>query len=401
MGGCDDQPQLLACEGSTPRKKIWYAPHKFEAYGDEEIEAVTECLRAGWLAPGPRTAQFEEEVAAFFGKKLGVFVNSGSSANMLALLVAGVSEGVEVVTPALTFSTVIAPLLQLRAKIVFCDAMPTTYVASVDQVMAVVTEKTKVIFLPNLIGSKPDWAALRARITDAGRSDIVLIEDSCDTMTHTPESDISVISFYASHVITAGGSGGMLMVNSLEQKNIALQYRDWGRMGTNVEDMSERFGHSVDGIEYDFKFLYSVAGYNFKSSEMNAAFGLAQMKKLDGFLAIRRKNTERYLERLKGSSYVLPDDSQRHNWLAFPLQHKDRKACLHFLEEHGVQTRVCFAGNVTRHPAFRHYFQPFAIADEIMANGFLLGGHHGMTEDDVDYVCDLLLDFDRRHQAPA
>ena len=112
-------------------------------------------------------------------------------------------------------------------------------------------------------------------------------------MTHTPESDISVISFYASHVITAGGSGGMLMVNSLEQKNVALQYRDWGRMGTNVEDMSERFGHSVDGIEYDFKFLYSVAGYNFKSSEMNAAFGLAQMKKLDGFLAVRRKNTER------------------------------------------------------------------------------------------------------------
>ena len=149
--------------------QIWYAPHMFEAYGDEEIEAVTECLRAGWLAPGPRTAQFEEEVATFFGKKFGVFVNSGSSANMLALLVAGVSEGVEVVTPALTFSTVIAPLLQLRAKIVFCDAMPTTYVASVDQVMAVVTENTKVIFLPNLIGSKPDWAALRKRIDDAVR----------------------------------------------------------------------------------------------------------------------------------------------------------------------------------------------------------------------------------------
>ena len=146
----------------------------FEAYGDEEIEAVTECLRAGWLAPGPRTAQFEEEVATFFGKKFGVFVNSGSSANMLALLVAGVSEGVEVVTPALTFSTVIAPLLQLRAKIVFCDAMPTTYVASVDQVMAVVTENTKVIFLPNLIGSKPDWAALRARITDAVRRPLAL-----------------------------------------------------------------------------------------------------------------------------------------------------------------------------------------------------------------------------------
>jgi CDP-6-deoxy-D-xylo-4-hexulose-3-dehydrase len=162
-------PPILFARSIRARTQIWYAPHKFEAYGDEEIEAVTECLRAGWLAPGPRTAQFEEEVAAFFGKKLGVFVNSGSSANMLALLVAGVSEGVEVVTPALTFSTVIAPLLQLRAKIVFCDAMPTTYVASVDQVMAVVTENTKVIFLPNLIGSKPDWAALRKRIDDAVR----------------------------------------------------------------------------------------------------------------------------------------------------------------------------------------------------------------------------------------
>jgi CDP-6-deoxy-D-xylo-4-hexulose-3-dehydrase len=142
----------------------------FEAYGDEEIEAVTESLRAGWLAPGPRTAQFEEEVANFFGKKFGVFVNSGSSANMLALLVAGVSEGVEVVTPALTFSTVIAPLLQLRAKIIFCDAMPTTYVSSVDQVMAAITQNTKVVFLPNLIGSKPDWAGLRKSLADAVRA---------------------------------------------------------------------------------------------------------------------------------------------------------------------------------------------------------------------------------------
>jgi len=285
----------------------------------------------------------------------------------------------------------------VRAKIIFCDAMPTTYVSSIDQVMAAITQNTKVVFLPNLIGSKPDWAGLRKSLADAGRGDIVLIEDSCDTMTHTPETDISVVSFYASHVITAGGSGGMLMVNTIEKKNVALQYRDWGRMGTNVEDMSERFGHSVDGIEYDFKFLYSVAGYNFKSSEMNAAFGLAQMKKLDTFLAIRRKNTERYLERLKGSSYVLPDDSQRHNWLAFPLQHANRKACLHFLESHGVQTRVCFAGNVTRHPAFRQYFQPYEHADKIMSNGFLLGGHHGMREEDVDYVCDLLLEFDRAH----
>ena len=220
-------------------------------------------------------------------------------------------------------------------------------------------------------------------------------------MTCTPESDISIISFYASHVITAGGTGGMLMVNDEALKVKALQYRDWGRTGNNVEDMTERFGHKLDGIEYDFKFTYSVPGYNMKACEMNAAFGLAQMKKLPRFLEIRRKNVERYIANLQGTSFVLPDDSQKPNWLAFPLQHSDRKKCLqvsssqhpwppsphgsHFerqghphvwltifaciqhLEANDIQTRVCFAGNVTRHPAFRQYYEPFPVADEVRA----------------------------------
>ena len=162
-------------------------------------------------------------------------------------------------------------------------------------------------------------------------------------MTHTPTSDISVISFYASHVITAGGGGGMVMCNSIEQVQLGLSYRDWGRAGNNVEDPSERFGHCVDGISYDFKFLYTVKGYNFKATEMMAAFGLVQMQKLDGFLSKRRANVNRYIENLQGSPYILPEDEQQLNWLAMPLlvpKSWDRKHLLNYIESNGIQTRV-------------------------------------------------------------
>ena len=158
------------------------------------------------------------------------------------------------------------------------------YVPSVDALLGAVTPRTRAILVPDLVGSKTDWAALRAR-APAG---IVLIEDSCDTITDTTHSDIAITSFYASHIITAGGCGGMVMFNDEAHKKRALMLRDWGRIGTNSEDVSERFGFSVDGIEYDFKFLYGFRGYNFKACEMNAAFGLVQLDKLPRFAAIRK-----------------------------------------------------------------------------------------------------------------
>lgn len=139
-------------EASGKRAKVWYCPYKFQAYGEEEIKAVEECLRDGWLAPGPRTAQFESLVASFCGKKYGVMVNSGSAGNTLALLIAGVKEGDEVITPACTFSTVLAPLVQMRAVPVFCDVQLDTFVPTVEQVMACITPKTKCIYLPDLAG---------------------------------------------------------------------------------------------------------------------------------------------------------------------------------------------------------------------------------------------------------
>ena len=383
-------------------KKIWYAPNKFEAYGKEEINAVKECLEDGWLAGfGPRSIEFEEKVAKYFGKKLGLFVNSGSSACLLAIAGLNLPEGCKIITPACTFSTTLAPIIQLGYKPLFCDVNLTSYVPDIKDVIALLEDPeeemfhdVKAIMIPNLIGNKPDWALLKYELKRIGREDIFLIEDSADTMTHTPETDVATTSFYASHVITAGGQGGMVMFNDEKHKLRALSYRDWGRMGNDSEIMDDRFNHKVDGIPYDHKFLYSVLGYNMKCSEMNAAFGLVQLDRFQNFEGIRRANIERYLENLKDvEEILLPDDTIKPNWLAIPLQYEHRLDLLTYLEEQNIQTRVTFAGNVTRHPIYREYLQEFKSSDLIMKNGFLLGAHHGMTIEDVDYVCDKIKEY--------
>jgi CDP-6-deoxy-D-xylo-4-hexulose-3-dehydrase len=376
-------------------KKIWYAPNQFESYGEEEIQAVVECLRSGWLAGfGPKSIEFEEKIAKHFGKKYGVFVNSGSSACLLALACLKFPKGTKIITPACTFSTTLAPIIQLGLVPVFVDVDLNTYVVNVEEVLATVTDDVKALMIPNLIGNKPDWKAIKEGLINMGREDIIIIEDSADTVTNTPETDIATTSFYASHVITAGGAGGMVMVNDIKLRDIILQFRDWGRMGDNSEIMADRFNHVVDGIPYDHKFLYDVLGYNFKSSEMNAAFGLVQLERFKQFEGIRRANIERYLENLKDvEEIILPNDSIKPNWLAIPLQTEKRYELLNFLEDNNVQTRVTFAGNVTRHPVYREYLQEFKHSDIIMKNGFLLGAHHGMTIEDVDYVCDKIKEF--------
>ena len=376
-------------------KKIWYAPYKFESYGEEEIKAVEESLRSGWLGgQGPKCIEFEKQIAKRFGKKYGVFVNSGSSACLLAIAALDLPKGCKIITPACTFATTLAPIIQLGFKPVFVDVGLNDYVAILDDVIAAVDEDVKAIMLPNLIGNKPDWDALKSALLSMGRDDIYLVEDSADTITKTECTDVVTTSFYASHVITAGGVGGMVMYNDKNHVTKCLQYRDWGRLGDDSEIMDDRFNHSVDGIPYDHKFLYSVLGYHMKACEMNAAFGLVQLERFKKFEKIRRDNVERYIELLDGvGDLILPDDSIKPNWLAIPLQSERRFELLTFLEDNNVQTRVTFAGNVTRHPVYREYLQDFTNSDTIMKNGFLLGAHHGMTIDDVDHVCGLIKIF--------
>jgi CDP-6-deoxy-D-xylo-4-hexulose-3-dehydrase len=378
----------------TLRNKIWYAPNKKEAYGDAEIKAVVDCLNDGWLAGfGPKTIQFENEVSSIFSKKYGLFVNSGSSAILLGLNALNLDKFSEIITPACTFSTTLAPIIQCNLKPVFCDVEIGTYVPSLEQVCSKINFNTKVILLPNLIGSKPNWAGIRKYIESINRNDIILFEDSADTITCTPESDLSITSFYSSHLITACGSGGMLMCNSEKYLKRATMFRDWGRIGDNSEDVKTRFEFNIDGIPYDYKFLYGAVGYNLKSSEINAAFGLVQLSRIEEIRLKRQTMFNRYIENLKDTELVLPINTFNSDWLAIPFMYKNRLELLTFLEENNIQTRVCFAGNVTRHPIYREYLQEFTNADRIMAEGFLLGAHHGMCVEDVDYVCLKIKDF--------
>ena len=379
---------------SEIQKKVWYAPNTKEAYGDKEIQAVVDCLNDGWLAGfGPKSIQFEKEVSEQFGKKHGLFVNSGSSAILLGLHALHLNPGDEVITAACTFSTTLAPIIQCGLKPVFCDVEIGTYVASPEQVCEKITDRTRLIILPNLIGSKPDWSEIRRRV-DAIDNTIILFEDSADTITYTPETDVAITSFYSSHLITAGGSGGMLMFNDEKYLKRATMFRDWGRIGDNSEDVKTRFEYSIDGIPYDYKFLYGAVGYNMKSSEMNAAFGLVQLSRIEEIREKRRRIFNRYMENLAGvEEIVLPINTFKSDWLAIPFMYKNRLELLTFLEENNIQTRVCFAGNVTRHPVYREYLQEFTNADRIMAEGFLLGAHHGMSVEDADYVCDKIKEF--------
>ncbi len=390
--------ELIEKEMMKNSKKIWYAPYKFEAYGEEEITAVTDALNSGWLGgQGPRSIEFEKKIAERFGKKFGVFVNSGSSACLLAIASLDLKHGSQIITPACTFATTVAPILQLGFHPVFVDVGLNDYVADIDQVLEAVNSATAAIMLPNLVGNKPDWVKLKRGLEAMGRDDVYLIEDSADTITKTQITDVSTTSFYASHIITAGGMGGMVMFNDKKYVTRSLQYRDWGRLGDDSEIVDDRFNHLVDGIPYDHKFLYSVLGYHMKACEMNAAFGLVQLKRFEKFSAIRRANIERYMNNLQGvGDLTLPDDTIKPNWLAIPLQTEQRFDLLSFLEQNDIQTRVTFAGNVTRHPAYRKYLYEFKNSDIIMKNGFLLGAHHGMTNDDVDHVCSKIQEYFNR-----
>ena len=208
------------------------------------------------------------------------------------------------------------------------------------------------------------------------------------------ETDISITSFYSSHLITAAGSGGMLMINDKKILKRATMFRDWGRIGDNSEDVKTRFEYEIDGIPYDYKFLYGAIGYNMKSSELNSAFGLVQIGRLEEIRSKRKQLFQRYLDNLKDvSELVLPINTFNSDWLAIPFMYKNRLELLTFLENNSIQTRVCFAGNITRHPVYREYLQEFPNSDRIMSDGFLLGAHHGMTEEDVDYVCNKIKQF--------
>lgn len=387
--------------------KVYYS---IAVYGDEEKKAVAEALDKGYLGMGNYSAEFAKKVANIFGKKVGVFVNSGSSGTLLALKILDLPPGSEVITAACTFATTLASILHNNLVPVMADSELGTYNLDLKNLPKMISKKTKAIILPHTLGSLNDMKVLQ---TFCRKHKLYLIEDSCDTLGgkiyDKPTgyfADISVCSFYASHHITAGGGGGILCMDDDKLLAKALAYRDWGRFGDDNEDIEERFNVNIDGIPYDRKFVYSMVGYNLKPTEIQAAFGLAQLKKLSGFNVIRKNNFNKLKSFLKKYEQflILPEELPKAEsyWLAFPITIQDgapfsRLDILRYLESKKIQTRLLFAGNILRQPAFRNI--PHRIvgklinADKIMKDTFVIGCHHGLTDEMVDYICKTFENF--------
>ncbi len=392
-------------------------------YGKEEVAAVMEVLKdPKRIVAGPRVRSFEEKIAKLFGKQFGVMVNSGSSANLVAIEALDIPKGSEVITPALTFSTTVSPLVKLGLKPVFVDVEEGTYLANIKEIERKITKKTKALMIPSLIGNIPDLAKLQRLAKKHG---LYLIEDSCDTLGPTfagkptgSYTDITTTSFYASHIITAAGGGGMACFRDPIVARKALLLANWGRESTlygayeKSEELQKRFTKSVDGQPYDGKFIFSEMGYNFQVTELQAAFGLVQLTRLKALTKTRGDNFKELYAFFKQYEqfFVLPKTlpTVKTNWLAFPITLREgapftRLELARYLEERDIQTRPIFTGNVLRQPGFKSLAKEekgtFPVADRIMANGLLLGCHHGLGPKHLAYMKKTLAAFLKTHAA--
>ena len=389
-------------------ERIFYSS---SVHDEREIAAVVEVLRSGpqGLWPGRRVTAMERQVASLFGKARGVMCNSGSSSLYLALELLELPPGAEVVTCALTFSTDVAPIVRGGWVPAFVDVEPDTYCVDVEQIEEMISPRTTALLFPNLIGNAPDWDRIR---DIADRHGLAVVEDSCDTLgarlrgRPTGErSTLSVTSFANSHVITCAGNGGMVMTDDDDLRDRAVVLRRWGRrselhfFGSKKRDRN--FWEDLDGIQYDNQFIFDELGWNFEPSEIGAAFGLEQLKKLPENLARRRRNFDRYTEFFGGHTdrFVLPRPlaDLETAWLGYPLVIRPdagfaRADLQRFLDERGVDTRTIWTGNVTRQPMLRGTevrVPPNGLpnADEVMARGVLLPLSHALDDAAMDDVC--------------
>ena len=387
-------------------------------FGQEEIDQVNAVMSDPMgLIPGVRVSEFESRVAAFMGKKHGVMVNSGSSALLIAMRLLNLPAESEIITPALTFSTDIASIYQAGYKPVFVDVGLSDYQILVDRVKDVITEDTKAILVPDLIGGICDWDILRETADD---HELLLVHDSCDTLGGSlrgrktaTRADISVTSFSIYHIITALGNGGMVFFDDDRLLDTALSLRAWGRssekfmFGTKVNESDGRFLEELDGVDYDSLFVFEDLAYGFIPNEAGAAFGCAQMDRIEDLWNLRNARFQRYYHFFEKYSkqFIVPTMLQETEttWICYPLQIRpetgwSRKKLQTHLEDSGVFSRVIFSGNITRHPMMKDrefgvHPNGLANCDQIMENGIMLPCHPTMTDDDCAYVEQVLEDF--------
>lgn len=388
-------------------------PYGMTVHGQEEIDAVVEVLKTS-TQMGKNVNEFEEKVAVLFDKKYGLMLNSGSSALYLGVEVLNLPKGSEVITPALTFSTTVASILKNGLIPSFVDAEPDTFVIDVNKIEEMITDKTSAIAVPNLLGNIPDWDAISII---AKKYNLKIIEDSADTLGGTlrdkssgHHSDISITSFYGSHVINCAGNGGMLCLNDNEIYRRAKLLRSWGRSSSifvESEKIENRFNVELEGIQYDAKFVFEEPGYNLEPSEMGAAFGLIQLNKLQNNIETRISNFNKQYHFFKQYEdwFILPKQTldTRTGWLAFPLIVKDaapftRTEMQIALEKNDIQTRVVFTGNILRQPGFKDILckkidAGYPNADNVMQGGILIACHHGLNDSMLKYTHETFMTF--------
>ena len=389
-------------------------------YNKDEIFAVNNTLKKT-TQMGVSVATFENKIAKIFSKKYGVMVNSGSSALILALKCLNLKKGSEVITPCLNFGTAVSSIILNDLVPVFVDVNVRTLQINPDLIKKKITKKTKAILVPNLIGNIADWKKLK---NIASKEKLHLIEDSADTLgakinnvSTGTYSDISITSFYGSHVISCAGNGGMLLTNDKKIYVKSKVLRSWGRLSSLIKDsenINKRLGIKLKGVEYDRKFVFSEIGYNFEPSEISASFGLVQLKKFKSFSSIRNKNFKfhfNFFNRLK-DYFLTPmiNKGVYTNFLAYPIiivpnKLFNRKELQIFLEKNKIQTRPIFSGNILRHPAFsnlisrKNKLNEFENADYIMKNGILIGCHQGLSIKDLKLIHNKIKNFIQNKRA--
>ena len=383
-------------------------------YGNEEINAVLKQLKKT-TQMGSSVLKFEKKISKLFMKKYALMVNSGSSALMLAFDVINLKKGDEVITPCLNFGTAISAILKFDLVPRFVDVNIETLQIDTNKIEKKISHKTKAILIPNLIGNIPDWIKINKI---ARKYKLKIIEDSADTLgakiNHKSTgifSDISITSFYGSHIISCAGNGGILLTNEIKYFNKAKILRSWGRMSSLIKDsenIKKRLSIKLEGVNYDKKFVFSEAGYNFEPSEIGAAFGLVQLKKFKNFSKIRNKNFflhKNFFNKFK-EIFIVPKilKGVYTNFLAYPIILKknkwfNRKELQIYLEKNKIQTRPIFSGNILRHPAFKklvsnkNKLKNFKNSDYIMKNGLLIGCHHGLKDKDIFYIHKIIKKF--------
>ena len=396
------------------KQKITKIPYGKNVYDNKEINAVIKTLKKS-TQMGKSVTSFEQKISKLFSKKFGLMVNSGSSALTLALKVMNFKKDSEIITPCLNFGTAVSSIMLSNLKPIFVDCEIETLQINIKKIEEKITKKTKALLIPNLIGNLPNWTQIRKL---ANKHRLMVIEDSADTLgariAGKPSgrfSDISITSFYGSHIISCAGNGGMFLTNNKKFFTKAKVLRSWGRMSTLIKDsenINKRLGIKLKGYEYDRKFVFSEAGYNFEPSEIGASFGLIQLKKFKKFNMLRNINFKSHLNFFKKFPryFIVPkiEKNVSTNFLAYPIMLKNnlkfsRKQFQIHLEKNNIQTRPIFSGNSLRHPAFSslinktNKLNSFPNSDYIMKYGLLIGCHQGLSVKDISHIQNVIINF--------